>query len=47
VKWHAITILLTLIRFSNALTSVKKKEAFTEALGRTLGWFTLLYNKPK
>ena len=47
IKWHAITILLTIIRFSNALTSDKKKQAFTEALGRTTGWFSLLFNKPK
>ena len=47
IKWHAITILLTIIRYSNALTSGKKKQAFTEALGRTTGWFSLLFNKPK
>lgn len=46
-KWNAITILLTGIRFSNALTSNKKKEAFTEAMGRTIGWWSLLFNKPK
>ncbi len=47
IKWHAITLLLTLIRYSNAFSSDKKKEAFSEALGRTAGWFSLLYNKPK
>lgn len=47
VKWHSITILLTLIRFSNTFTSDKKAEAFTEALGRTLGWWSLLIHKPK
>jgi hypothetical protein len=46
IKWHAITILLTIIRFSNALTTSTKKQAFTEALGRTAGWYSLLYNKP-
>lgn len=47
LKWHSITILLTLIRFSNTFTSVKKAEAFTEALGRTVGWWSLLIHKPK
>ncbi|SMO86237.1 Glycosyltransferase, GT2 family [Flavobacterium resistens] len=46
-KWNAITILLTIIRFSNALRGTKKKEAFTEAMGRTIGWWSLLFNKPK
>lgn len=47
LKWHAITILLTVIRFSNVLTSTTKKEALTEALGRTVGWLSLLFYKPK
>jgi hypothetical protein len=41
-----MTILLTLIRFSNTFTTNKKKEPFTEALGRTVGWWSLLFNKP-
>jgi GT2 family glycosyltransferase len=46
-RWHSITILLTIIRYSNALTSTKRKEAFTEALGRTVGWWSLWLSKPK
>lgn len=46
-KWHAITILLTIIRFSNTFTTLKRKEAFTEALGRTIGWWSLIFSKPK
>jgi GT2 family glycosyltransferase len=46
LKWHSITILLTLIRFSNTFTTNKRKEAFTEALGRTVGWWSLWWNKP-
>ncbi len=46
-KWHAITILLTIIRFSNTFTTPKRNEAFTEALGRTVGWWSLIFNKPK
>lgn len=41
-KWHSITLLLTVIRFSNIFTTTKRKEAFTEALGRTIAWFQLL-----
>ncbi|SMP24106.1 Glycosyltransferase, GT2 family [Flavobacterium hercynium] len=47
IKWHSITILLTLIRFSNTLTSKNKKASFTEAVGRTIGWWSLFFNKPK
>jgi GT2 family glycosyltransferase len=47
LKWHCITILLTLIRFSNTFTSTKKAAALTEALGRTVGWWSLLFYKPK
>ena len=46
LKWHSITILLTIIRYSNTFTTTKRKEAFTEALGRTAGWWSLLLNKP-
>lgn len=46
IKWHSITILLTLIRFTNAFTTTKKREAFTEAIGRTVGWWSLWWNKP-
>jgi len=47
LKWHTITILLTLIRFSNTFTTAKRKQAFTEAMGRTLGWWSLLLSKPR
>ena len=45
-KWNATSFLLTLIRFSNVLTGSSKKEAFLEASGRVMGWFSLLFNKP-
>ncbi len=47
IKWNAIAFLLTLIRFTNTFTTNKRKEAFTESLGRTVGWFSLLFDKPK
>jgi len=46
-KWHAITLLLTAIRATNIVTTSKKKEAFTETLGRLVGWFSLFLNKPR
>jgi len=46
-KWHTIALLLTLIKFSNVLSTPKKKESFTEGMGRIAGWFSLLFNKPK
>lgn len=45
LKWHCITILLIIIRFSNTFTTNNKKEAFTEATGRTIGWWSLSLNK--
>ncbi|MCF6212468.1 MAG: glycosyltransferase [Flavobacteriaceae bacterium] len=45
-KWHFITLLLTLIRFSNIFTSINKKEALTEVLGRIIAWCVLLFSKP-
>ncbi|MBF2708250.1 glycosyltransferase family 2 protein [Flavobacterium soyangense] len=47
LKWHSITILLTLIRFSNTFTTSKRKQAITEAAGRLVGWWSLFLNKPK
>ena len=47
LKWHSITILLTFIRFSNTFTTSNRKQAFTEAIGRAIGWWSLLVNKPK
>ncbi len=47
LKWHAIALMLTGIRFSNALTSPEKKEAFSEASGRLSGWFSIFFNTPK
>jgi GT2 family glycosyltransferase len=42
LKWHSITILLIIIRFSNTFTSNKRAAAFTEATGRSVGWFQIL-----
>ncbi|MCF7560309.1 glycosyltransferase [Sabulilitoribacter multivorans] len=46
-KWHATAFLLTVIRLSNTITDKHKKQAFTESLGRIVGWFSLIFNKPK
>ena len=47
LKWHAITILLATIRFSNTFTTPNKKAAFTESIGRFVGWYSLFINKPR
>ena len=46
-KWHAICWLLILIRFTNSFTTKNKWEAFTEAMGRKIGWLSLWFNSPK
>lgn len=47
IKWNLITLLLLLIRFTNILSEKNKKTAFTEALGRSVGFLSLLVTKPK
>jgi hypothetical protein len=46
IKWHLITLLLTAIRFTNVVTTSKRKEALTETFGRISGWFSLFFNPP-
>ena len=41
-KWHAITLLLLLVRATNALTGPKRKQALMETIGRKIGYFELL-----
>ncbi|SFS35388.1 glycosyltransferase family 2 protein [Lutibacter maritimus] len=45
--FHLNVIVLLKLRFINSITGSHKKEAFTEALGRLVGWFSLFLNKPK
>jgi GT2 family glycosyltransferase len=47
LKWYQITLLLTAIRFLNTFTTRERKEAFTEAIGRSVGIISLLFHKPK
>lgn len=47
LKWHSITLVLLLIRLGNTFSTKNKKEAFTEAFGRILGWFSLWFSEPK
>lgn len=44
LKWHSITLLLILIRFSNIFTAKNRKQAFTETFGRILGWIQIIIN---
>ena len=47
IKWNLISFLLTVIRFTNTFTTSEGKQAFTESIGRTAGWFSLIFNRPK
>ena len=47
LKWHAITLLLMAIRATNVITTSKRKEAFTETLGRVVGWVSLFWKAPR
>ena len=46
IKWHATSFLLTLVRLSNVINTNKKAEAFKESMGRIVGWWLLVFNKP-
>lgn len=47
LKWHSITLLLAFIRLLNTFSTNKKRAAFSEALGRIVGWWSLFWNEPK
>ena len=47
VLFHINVIVLLKLRFLNSFTGSHKKEAFTEALGRLVGWFSLFLKEPK
>ncbi len=47
IKWYLITIILCAVRFINIFTTSKKKESFTEVMGRVVGILSLLFNRPK
>jgi glycosyltransferase involved in cell wall biosynthesis len=47
LKWHAIALLLILIRAGNIFNTSKRKVALTESLGRVYGWWSILLNKPR
>lgn len=47
LKWHSTALLLILVRLGNVINTKNKKEAFTESLGRLIGWGSLLIKKPK
>jgi GT2 family glycosyltransferase len=47
LKWNLTFILLMKLRFLNVLTTRNRYESFTEAMGRLVGWLSLIFNKPK
>ncbi|MCC8358539.1 glycosyltransferase family 2 protein [Salinimicrobium sediminilitoris] len=46
-KWHSIALVLSIVRLMNILTTREKKAAFTEGIGRIVGWWSLVWNPPK
>jgi hypothetical protein len=47
IKWNAIALVLISLRFVNVFTTQKRREAFTEALGRCYGLLSFIFNKPQ
>lgn len=45
LKWNATAFLLILVRLGNVITTNKKKEALSDAVGRVVGLYQLLFNK--
>lgn len=46
-KWNAIVLLLISIRFTNVFNTNNRIEAFTETIGRLVGFISLIFLKPK
>ncbi len=46
IKWNLTAILLTKIRLLNVFNTNKRLEAFSEGLGRIVGWFSIVFKKP-
>lgn len=46
IKWHMTGLVLIMIRWGNVLSTNQKRSAFDEAIGRTFGWVSLLWDKP-
>lgn len=46
VKWHSISLLLTIIRLANSVSSQEKQKALPEAAGRFYGWLSLFLKRP-
>ena len=47
LKWNLTFILLMKLRFVNIFTTNKSYESFTEGMGRLMGWFSIIFNRPK
>lgn len=47
IKWHAIALLLTLVRIGNIFSTPDKKKALVESTGRLVGWWSLFYHEPR
>ncbi len=47
LKWNSIMFLLISIKFLNVINTNKRKESFTEAIGRITGWISIIFDKPK
>jgi len=47
LKWNMITILLLLVRLVNVVTGPDRIKAFTETIGRVVGYCSLLFFAPK
>jgi GT2 family glycosyltransferase len=46
-KWHATALILTIIKLLNVFTVPNRLESLQEFIGRLMGWFSLIFNKPK
>ena len=47
LKWNATAFLLTITTLFGVLYTSKRKQAVQEAAGRIIGWWSLIFNKPK
>lgn len=47
IQWNVIVFIQIFLRGLNFFSTNKRVEALTETLGRKIGWWSLVFNKPK
>jgi len=47
MRWYSVHLILIFFRFINIITTNKPREAFNDAMGRIVGCWSLIFNRPR